>query len=319
MEFKNYYKILKISEKATEEEIKKSYRNLVKICHPDKSQDSKTGELFRDITEAYVFLLDIYKDPIKKQDYDLKLYPPLQVERHRRGTDIKINLKLSSTEIASEVTKNIITSRMIHCPDCNGTGCSSKILTHCSKCNGTGVDLISAIMGPKKVCVVCKGFGNYQENPNCRKCNGSGLISENIIRHLKINRNFQPTLIIPKSGNFPIGKSNPGDLIISLLVDKKHGALEIDGRNIKGHLKISPAQAVLGDCIFMDVFGTPTKIIVPPGSCPGDVIEKKEAGIVKGNKKGSLILKLFIEIPSKISDEEKSLYTQLLKLQKGYL
>jgi molecular chaperone DnaJ len=317
MGIKNYYKILNISEKSSEEDIKKSYRKLAKIFHPDKTQDKKTEELFRDVKEAYDFLLDIYQNPTKKQDYNLKLNSLIQVERHRRGTDIKINLKLSSAEIASEVTKNIITSRMVHCSECNGTGCSSKNLTHCYKCNGTGIDLISAIMGPKKVCTICKGFGNYQEKPDCKKCNGSGLVPENIIRHLKINRNFQPTIIIPQSGNFPIEKLNPGDLIISLLVDKKNGALEIDGRNIKGQLKISPSQAVLGDCIFMDVFGTPTKIVIPPGSCHNDIIEKKESGIVKNNKKGSLLLKVIIDIPSKITEEEKSLYIQLLKLQKG--
>ena len=37
----NYYKILEITKDATEEEIKKSYKKLAKMCHPDKNRDNQ--------------------------------------------------------------------------------------------------------------------------------------------------------------------------------------------------------------------------------------------------------------------------------------
>ncbi len=100
---------------------------------------------------------------------------------------------------------------------------------------------------------------------------------------------------------------------------KKTSNYEVDGGNIKGPLKISPAQAVLGDIIFLDIFGDAVKVELPAGTKHGEVLEKAGAGITKGNKKGSLFLKVIIDIPKKISEEEKKLYTQLLKLQKGFL
>ena len=307
---KSHYSVLNIPESSSEEEIKRAYRKLVMQYHPDKNSD-KDSKTFREIQESYDALIS--QHPRKTAPATRK--PPA---RYRKGTDITLSLKISATDIAGETLKNIQTTRFIHCPDCNGTGCSTKVLTICSECNGSGIDRVSAIMGPKKFCNFCKGYGDRQEAIDCKKCKGLGLIQETIVRQVRISRNFQPQIIIPQSGNHPIGNGTPGNLIINLIVEKSCN-FEVEGKNIKGPLKISPAQAVLGDIIFIDVFGNPVKIALHPGIRHGETIIKENAGVTKGNKKGSLILKISIDIPKKISDEEKSLYTQLLKLQKGYL
>ena len=65
---KDYYKILNISKKASIEEIKKSYRKLAQIYHPDKKSGS--NELFHDINEAY----QVLSDPNKKILYDISYH-----------------------------------------------------------------------------------------------------------------------------------------------------------------------------------------------------------------------------------------------------
>ena len=313
MGHKNYYDILGVPPDASDEVIKKAYYKLTMKYHPDKTRDKKTVDHFRHVVEAYETL----KDPEKKVAYDKKP-PNVKAVRQRQGTNINLNLKINASDIANETIKNIITTRQTHCPDCAGTGGTSKILKPCLKCSGTGMDLIASVMGQKKICQVCKGFGDYTENLDCRKCGGAGLVPESINRQLKISRDFQPSLVIPKSGNLPQGGNLPGDLIVTLTIEKM-SHFEIDGKNIKGPLRISPATAVLGDTIFIDVFGDAVKVIVPAGAKHGDTIQKEGAGISKGNKKGSLYLKVIIDIPKKISNEEKALYTQLLKIQKGFL
>jgi len=311
----NYYSILDIPNDASEDAINKAFRKLAFKFHSDKSHDPKTDPLFNAIVEAKTNLLD----PILRKNHDKSLKTtPTRAARQRHGTNINLNLKVAVSDIAVESIKNIMTTRQTHCPDCNGTGCTIKAMTACYKCNGTGIDLISAVMGPKKACSVCKGYGDYPEMPDCKRCKGSGLIPENITRQIKIARDFQPTFTIPRSGNLPQGNGIPGDLIVTFLVEKT-STYEIDGKNIKGQLKISPAQAVLGDIIFLDVFGNVIKINLPAGAKHGDTLEKENAGVTKGNKKGSLLLKIFIDIPKRITDEERRFYTQLLKLQKGYL
>lgn len=64
---KDYYSILEIDPKASEEEIKKAYRALAFQCHPDRNPDDPAAtEKFKKITEAYAVLMD----PSKRRQYD---------------------------------------------------------------------------------------------------------------------------------------------------------------------------------------------------------------------------------------------------------
>ena len=66
-EFKDYYKILNISDSANQEDIKKSYRKLALELHPDHNpNDPASEDKFKEITEAY----GVLSDPTKKQEYD---------------------------------------------------------------------------------------------------------------------------------------------------------------------------------------------------------------------------------------------------------
>jgi preprotein translocase subunit Sec63 len=53
----DYYKILGINRDANEQEIKKAYRSLVLVCHPDRNPDDREAEeKFKEVTEAYEVL-----------------------------------------------------------------------------------------------------------------------------------------------------------------------------------------------------------------------------------------------------------------------
>src|SRR4051794_280306 len=62
----DYYKVLGVDRKASQEDIKKAYRKLARQYHPDTNKDSGAEERFKQISEAY----DTLGDPEKRKKYD---------------------------------------------------------------------------------------------------------------------------------------------------------------------------------------------------------------------------------------------------------
>src|SRR3990167_5973539 len=66
MEYKDYYAILGVDKKASEEDIKKAYRRLARKYHPDVSKEPNAEDQFKQVQEAY----EVLKDTQKRADYD---------------------------------------------------------------------------------------------------------------------------------------------------------------------------------------------------------------------------------------------------------
>ena len=67
VEFKDYYASLGVARNATDDEIKKAFRKLARLYHPDVAKDKKTAEeKFKEINEAN----EVLSDPVKRKRYD---------------------------------------------------------------------------------------------------------------------------------------------------------------------------------------------------------------------------------------------------------
>ena len=108
---KDFYSILGVNEKASQEEIKKAYRKLSKQFHPDVNPEG--AERFKEIAEAY----DTVGTESKRLDYDNKKNNPFgsmfgggfrsQQRQRPRGGNIRVHIELSLEDVFTGIEKKI--------------------------------------------------------------------------------------------------------------------------------------------------------------------------------------------------------------------
>jgi len=81
---RNFYNMLEVPEDATPGDIKKAYRRLALMWHPDKSQEKEAAERFRELAEAY----EVLGDPHRRKQYDARSGPESQEFVFRDADDI---------------------------------------------------------------------------------------------------------------------------------------------------------------------------------------------------------------------------------------
>jgi molecular chaperone DnaJ len=194
MNNENFYQVLGVQENATQDEIKKSYRNLAKENHPDAGGDE---DKFKKISVAY----DDLGDESKRREYDAKRKNPFG--NHDNYEDMFSNMFGSRKTRQTVHTTNITVSigvldsykankhslsyrRQIICDPCSGTGGDKKT---CGTCNGSGVVVRQVGSGffvqvVQMACDGCGGIGSITINP-CFMCSGSGSKPE--IKNLDIS------------------------------------------------------------------------------------------------------------------------------------
>lgn len=304
---KTYYDLLDLSINASDVEITRAYRKLALKHHPDKNPN-KSSEVFLKIKEAY----EVLKNYKKRQKYDASLGSVDSVIL--KGTDLKVIINTKIEEMILGVTKTIAVKRKGLCSICHGTGSVKKIRRRCTHCNGTGLQGLSLILGEKKKCNHCLGIGSFPDGDHCKNCKGTCITPE-ILHYDLIMNPLMYNTVIPKFGNYCEGGGRPGDLIVEIDIEK-NPVYTVNRLDVTRMLKISPAQAIIGDTINMSVFGKTIDLKIPSGTTHGRVFIIPNGGISYKKNTGAFSAIVSIEIPEIITDKEKELYQQILTLEK---
>jgi molecular chaperone DnaJ len=305
-----YYDILGIPETSTQEDIKRAYRKLAIKYHPDKSHSS-TADKFNEITKAYETLYPI--DSRKEYDNRFEVKNTTN-KKVLVGSDLKIAIQVKAIDIVRGLKKAVVIKRKEPCSKCDGTGSVLKKIKKCVYCSGTGYPGFSVLMGQKKKCTYCSGIGHLPDGDKCSNCKGTAQVFK-IVRHeIKLDP-FSYQFVIPEAGNFPVGKGKAGNLIIDVELDPDP-KYAIKGLNISGKLNISPAQAVLGDDIDLKVFDKTICFHIPSGTQDQTIVEQEKCGITYEDKTGVFKALINVIIPNILSEKEKKLYQELLKIEK---
>ena len=214
--------------------------------------------------------------------------------------------------------KDINLVRDEECPTCNGSGAKpgSKVDT-CPTCNGSGqvrVVTNTPFGGIQNVrtCSRCHGAGKIITEP-CPKCHGRGKVRVSKRRTVKVPAGIDNGQVLTIRGQGGLGERGgpPGDLQIVINV-KPHKLFRRREDDLYIEMPLTLTQAALGAELDVPTLTKPVKHKFPEGTQPGQVFRLRGEGVthLRGGGKGDLYVTAVVEIPKKLTNQQKELLKQ---------
>ena len=317
-EKRDYYEVLGLNKGATDEEIKKAFRQKAKKHHPDLNPGNTDAEKqFKEVNEAYECLSDAEKksrydrfghagvdpsygggsgfDGFGGMDFDLgDIFGSIfgggrQSTRNRnaprRGERVHAEVTITFEEAAFGCDKEVPISRIESCDACQGTGCQEGTTAEkCSECNGTGTVTTQnrtpfGVIQSTSECHKCNGTGKIIHQP-CTKCRGAGLVRRNKKIKVSIPAGIDDgqTISLHGQGSTGMNGGEPGDLYITVNVSL-HKSFKREGNAVLYEMPISIVQAALGADVQVPTLDGKVKYTIPEGTQTGTVFRLRGKGI----------------------------------------
>lgn len=242
-----------------------------------------------------------------------------QRTRGKRGTNLRIKVKLTLQDVANGVRKTLKVKKHVECKTCHGSGAKdASSVGKCSVCNGSGVmkkvqNTILGQMQTTATCYQCNGSGQ-QITKKCGTCNGLGVEYGDDTLQVDIPAGVQDGMQLSMSGKGNAGEQGgpTGDLIIQIEVEE-NPELEVDGQNIIYNLHISFIDAVLGSSVEVPTIEGKAKFKIPAGTQAGKIFRLSGKGLPSVNSygKGDQLILIHVYTPTEVNAEEKKLLEKL--------
>ncbi len=314
MEYKDYYKILGVQKTATKEEIKKRYRVLARKYHPDKNPDDKSAEdRFKEVQEAY----EVIGNDENREKYD------------RLGANWKqyANADGGGFDFSEWAQRGSGRTYRTSQDDIFGEG--GNFSDFFKSFFGGGFGGGDPFGGQSFGSGSSRGFRqtkghDYRSEINISLAdayNGTSTLLN--IGGDKIRINIMPgvkdgqMLRVKGKGAPSANGGQNGDLLLKVNV-YNNTSLKVRENDLFLDLNVNLYTAMLGGKVSFSTFGNPISINLPPETPNGKTLRLKGKGMPvhgKAGQYGDLYLKLSIELPANLSDEEKSLFKKLSDLR----
>lgn len=238
--------------------------------------------------------------------------------RAEAGADLRYDMEISLEEAARGTEKEIRYRRSVECPQCGGSGAAAgaSVVT-CSDCSGSGYVMSQrGFMTIRQVCPRCHGSGQSVEKP-CPKCSGDGKIMETSNLKLKIPAGVDTGSRLRSQGKGEAGSMGgpSGDLYVIIHV-KDHDVFERQGDSLFCEVPIKFTVAALGGTIKVPTLFGKGNLKIPAGSQSGTVFRMRGQGMphLRGGNRGDQLVRVIIEVPTKLSSEEKEKLEEYAKV-----
>ncbi len=341
---KDYYEILGVPRGASQEQIKRAFRRLALKYHPDRNQGNpEAEERFKEINEAYSCL----SDPQRRAQYDAGAYQPSaqgfgfswadvfedifedffgvfgpgtrrRGPKPQRGADLRYELDITLQEAAQGAERTISVAAHVACAECRGTGAKGGSPSVCPDCRGSGaVRYQRGFFAISRTCPRCQGLGQVVLQP-CPRCHGRGKVHAERTITVQIPPGVEQgtKLRVAGYGEGGLYGGPPGDLYVVLSI-QEDARFKRQGADIIYELPLSVAQAVLGAQVEVPTLWGPQSLRIPPGVQPGEVLTLKGMGMPRmdGRGRGQQHVVIKVQIPTRLSEEERKLFEELARLQ----
>ena len=301
MKPKDYYLLLGVNKRSDKEEIKQNYRKLAKKYHPDANVGSpEAEEVFKTLTVAYDTLMD--KDKKKKYDRLVAKYgygaPPKGISKHgQKGGETRKEILSTIFGFGKDAAKAL---------ENGAEAIKEKINATKEPKKGSNIETSLDI-------TLEEGFFGAEKKLSLKTVSGKiNNYTVQVPRGIRDNEKIRLAALGKPGKN---GGKN-GDLIITVKM-KEHQNLKLDGVDIHTNITISYAQAAIGDKLKLKILGEQVDVDIPALSKGQDkIIINKKGYVGADNTRGNLILHLYIALPNEISEREKKIYEQLLRVEK---
>jgi molecular chaperone DnaJ len=349
----DYYKVLGVDRKASQDEIKKAYRKLARQYHPDTNSSAGAEGRFKEISEAY----DVLGDPEKRKSYDrgggvfggagpfggaggagradfgsfsdilsnifstgagrgTRTKPAAE-----RGRDLETTISLSFDQAVEGAQVPVAVATHIPCTTCRGTGAkpgTSPVV--CPVCQGRGVESQGqGLFSITRPCHRCNGAGTIIEEP-CPTCHGQGRLRELKKYRVNIPPGVKDGSRIRLAGKGEAGLRGgpPGDLYVICHVGDS-AVFARKGDNIEVEVPITVAEAIGGADVEVPTLHGTKRLRVPPGTKHGTVQRLRGEGppVLGGRGHGDIHYRFVIEVPRELTDEQRQALDELSKVMNG--
>lgn len=300
MDYIDYYKTLDVNKSATEAEIKKAYRKAARKYHPDLNPNDKEAEKkFKEINEANEVLsnsenrkkYDKYgKDWKHADEFEKSGYDPNQQQysKQQSGQDFSgFGGDFSGSDF-SDFFNSMYGSAQ-------GSRGQSKYRGQDFNAE-LQLDLASAYTTHKQSLTI--------NGKNIRITIPAGVENGQIIK-------------IPGHGGNGVNGGPNGDLYITFLISN-NSDFKREGNNLHSTIDLDLYTAVLGGEISINTFDGKVKIKVAAETQTGTKVKLKGKGFPiykKDNQFGDLYVTYNLKIPTRLSEKEKELFTELSKIR----
>jgi molecular chaperone DnaJ len=339
------YEVLGVPRDASEQQIKKAFRQLARELHPDvNAHDPQAEEKFKEAAEAY----EILSDAERRATYDRYGHEGLRSGGYApnfdafgsigdlfnaffgggfagarggsaQGGDIAVSIEIDLLEAAEGAKVPIAYEAVELCERCHGNGAEPGTpIETCERCGGAG-QLQAVTQTPfgqmvrTMTCEVCHGEGRVPRRP-CVECRGRGRVQSTREIEVQVPPGIADGQRIRLSGRGHAGERGApaGDLYVLVGIRRDERFLR-EGDDLITALDVPAPLAALGASLTVPTLDGETEVELRPGVQPGEVLRLRGLGMpsLGRGRRGDLRVIVNVVVPRRLSARQRELLQEL--------